>query len=397
MNRTMTLANVALALSLLGCPKKKTEEESTKAPTEAAHVHEPEHESLPKQIKLTKEVIEDAKIQTEPVMRELLAMTLALPGEVSVDPDKSARVSTPIAGRLVDIRFAEGSTVKKGDLLALVRVPEIEKVRGVVRATSAKAIAARANAERLGVLAGKGLASKQEALTAVAEADAFDAESRASREQLSALGTNAGSEVALRAPIAGVVVTRDAVVGQPISTEHTIATIADLSQVWFLGRVFEKDLGQLFVGEKAEVQLNAYPKEHFEGSIEYLGRQIDPVARTVTARIRLVNRDDLLRLGLFGTARVSTGDGQKRDAGAPKSPSLVVPRTAVVDIGGKPTVFVRLDDDDFDVHEIVVGTSALGKVEVLSGLREGEQVVVEGAFTLKSMVLKGTLAEDEHE
>jgi cobalt-zinc-cadmium efflux system membrane fusion protein len=185
-----------------------------------------------------------------------------------------------------------------------------------------------------------------------------------------------------------VVVARDAIVGQPVTADQTIATIADLAEVWFLGRVFEKNLGQVQVGAPAEIQLNAYPKERFTGSIEYLGKQIDPTARTVVARIRLTNRGDFLRIGLFGVARVGTGDEAK------KKPVLVVPRSAVTEIGNKPTVFVRQPDGDFDLHEVVLGEGALGKVEVVNGLREGEQAVVEGVFTLKSAVLKNTFGEE---
>jgi membrane fusion protein, heavy metal efflux system len=113
------------------------------------------------------------------------------------------------------------------------------------------------------------------------------------------------------------------------------------------------------------------------------------VARTITARIRLTNRDDLLRLGLFGVARVATAEESKK-AGA-----LVVPRSAITEIAQKPVVFVRQLDGDFDLHEVVLGSSGLGKVEVVSGLREGEQVVKSGVFTLKSAVLKSTFGEDD--
>jgi cobalt-zinc-cadmium efflux system membrane fusion protein len=143
------------------------------------------------------------------------------------------------------------------------------------------------------------------------------------------------------------------------------------------------------VGATAEVQLNAYPGERFEGRITLIGSRIDPLARTVVARVPLVNRQDRLRLGLFGTARISGGEAQKG------APALVVPRSAVTEIGGKSVVFVHHPDDDFERHEIVLGRAALGKVEVISGLREGEDVVVDGVFTLKSLVLKSTIAEEE--
>jgi cobalt-zinc-cadmium efflux system membrane fusion protein len=388
---------LALALAVLGgaaCSKNKppAPREEKAEGRHDSHADEPEHEGVAKRVRIGPNVMKDAKIAIAPVTKEVLAVTVVLTGEVTSDPDKTARVSAPIAGRLERVAFKEGSVVKKGDLLAVVKVPELGKIRSAHSATSAKAAAARANADRLSTLAEKRLAAEQEVVSARAEAAALEADARALSEQLQAVGTGetgGGPELGLRAPIGGVVVSRDAVIGQPVTAEQIIATITDLSEIWFLGRVFEKDLGRVKTGANTEIALNAYPREHFTGQVEYIGRQIDPIARTVTARIRLQNRDDLLRIGLFGTARVATGEMGGRPA------QIVIPRTAVVDISDKPVVFIRQPDGDFELHDIVLGESALGKVEVLNGLREGEQVVTEGAFTLKSIALKSTLAEDE--
>jgi cobalt-zinc-cadmium efflux system membrane fusion protein len=388
---------VLLLPLLFGCPKDKddTGSRAREEPKAAASAPHEEHDTIPKRVKLPAAVVAGANVKTAPATREILAPTLSLPGEIAADPDKSARVSSPVAGRIVDVRFREGSTVKKGDLLAIVRIPEIGKVRAAHSANLAKAASARANAERLEALADKGLSPKQEAVAARAEADALDAETKALGEQLSALGMGekgSGSELALRAPVSGTVVAREAVVGQPIGTEQTIASIADLAEVWFLARVFEKDLGRLETGASSEVTLNAYPNERFDGKVEYVGKQIDPIARTVTARIRLSNRDDQLRIGLFGAARVvakGEADTNKRE------PVLAVPRSAITDVAGKTVVFVRVGDDEFETHEVTVGDGSAGKVRILSGLREGEPVVVEGAFTVKSVLLRGTIAGAE--
>jgi cobalt-zinc-cadmium efflux system membrane fusion protein len=97
----------------------------------------------------------------------------------------------------------------------------------------------------------------------------------------------------------------------------------------------------------------------------------------------------MLRIGLFGTARVVT-KGER--AG---EPSLVVPRSALTDVAGKQVVFVHVTGDDFELHEVTSGEGAAGKVRILSGLREGEEVVSSGAFTIKSVLLRGTLADQE--
>lgn len=389
------LACFALAFVIVGCSrseKKPGKEQQPSAAASTSHDGEKEHDTIPRRARLPKEVIEAAKIKTTPATKEVLAPTLALPGEVVADPDRSARVASPVAGRLADVRFKEGSEVTKGEVLAVLKIPEIGRVRSAHNATVAKAAAARANAERLEGLADKGMAAKQEALAARAEADALDAEAKALGEQLGALGMGAsgsGPDLVLRAPISGVVVSRDAIVGQPVTTEQTIASVADLAQAWFLARVFEKDLGRLELGAAADVTLNAYPNETFSGKVEYVGRQIDPVARTLTARIRLQNRNDMLRIGLFGTTRVVAKGEKSGDA------VLVVPRSALIDVAGKTVVFVRVADEEFELHEVATGEAAAGKVRILSGLREGEIVVSEGAFSVKSVILRGTLADED--
>ncbi|MEI9939585.1 MAG: efflux RND transporter periplasmic adaptor subunit [Pseudomonadota bacterium] len=394
-----TAAVVFAALLAAGCSRDKpppADADKRLANAEASgspHTDEPEHEAFPKRVRLDPKVIADARVRSAPVVGEPLAATIDLPGEIASNPDKTASVAAPVAGRIASVNFKEGQFVKKGDLLAVVTVPELGKVKAAYSATTSKAIAARTNADRLQALAEKRLAADQEVVSAKAEADAFEAEARAASDQLNALGSGSaaagGSLLSLRAPVSGVVVSRNAIVGQPVAPDATLATITDLSQVWFLARVFEKNLSVVRVGAPVEVTLNAYPKERFQGSVEYLGKQIDPTARTLVARIALTNRADLLRLGMFGTARVGTGEESDHKS------VLVVPRDAVTEIGGKTVVFVQQPDGDYDVHEVVLGEEALGKVRVVSGLREHELVVVDGVFTLKSAVMKSSFGEAE--
>jgi len=386
------LLGMSVVLIAGGCEKKAVPGEPTKeAPAAAGSADE--HEKLPTHVKLTPEIITDAGIRTAAVRKGTLAVTISLPGEIAADPDRSARIASPAPGKVDEVRFKEGASVKKGDVLAVIRVPELGKVRGAQSATLARAKAAKENTERLKALLEKRLTSEQAVTDAEAQARALSIEAQALGIELAALGAGAqdGSpfKLTLRAPIDGVVISRDAVVGQPVTADDTLGSIADLRDLWFLGRVFERDLRRLKIGAGAEVQLNAYPNERFEGKVEYVGQKIDPLARTVTARISLANRNDLLRIGLFGMANVTSGEAETRE------PRLLVPRSAICEIAQKPAVFVKQADGDFEMHEVVLGDGALGMVEVVSGLRESEEVVIEGVFTLKSVVLKGTLAEDE--
>ena len=364
----------------------------TAAPSVSAPGHGDEHEALARKVRPGPAVERDAAIRTLPARREVLVPTVSLPGEIAADPDKTGQVSSPVAGRVENVVVQPGSSVKRGDVVATLRVPDLGRMRGALSATRARAKSARANEVRLRALYEKGLTAEREYVDVRADAEAFEAEASALSEQLAAVGAGGGRGylLRLRAPVSGIVVSRDAVVGQPVNAEHVVAHVADLSQVWFLARVFEKDLGSLRLGAPAEIGLSAYPTRRFDGTVDYVGHQIDPVARTLTARIRVANPGGLLRLGLFGTARVAAADAETDG-----SPVLVVQRTAVVDVAGKTVVFVRHDDGEFELHEVVLGPSAPGKVSVVAGLRDGEAVVVEGAFTLKSLVLKGSMEDHD--
>ncbi len=358
-------------------------------PAVDAHRDEEAHDALPDRVTASPEVVERSGIKTTRVRRAPLPVTLSLTGELLGVPDRTARISSTVAGRLEEVRFNEGSTVKRGDVLALVRVPDVGRLRGALAAATSRARAARANADRLRPLAQ--LESAQVLLNAEADAHAQEAEARALTEQLAAMGADNGTGyvVSLRAPISGVVVARTAVAGQPIGTDTVLGSIVDLSELWFLARVFEKDLAKLHTGANAEVEFNAYPSEHFHGTVDYVSQQLDPVARTLTARIRLQNEGTRLRLGLFGRAHVDIAEEH------PSAPQLLVPRDAVFDIDGKRVVFVRAADGDFVLHTVTLGAAAMDDVQVLAGVSEGEDVVSSGGFTLKSLLLKSTLSEDE--
>lgn len=390
----MSRVSLYLALAALAaCNADGASAREQSEPAEAEHSDEPAHDELPKKVRLSERVIKEAQIESEPVRREMLPNTLALPGEIAADPDKSARLSSPIPGRIESVRFREGDSVRRGAVLATLQVPDLGKLRAEQAAKAAQATAARSNAERLRILLSQNLAANQAYVDALAQAEALELETRAAAEHVKALGLTQQrgrpSTLELRAPFDGVAVSRSAVVGQPVAADEIIAEIVDLSETLFFGRVFEKDLGRLEANAPVEVQLNAYPKERFEGTVEYVGRRVDPVARTVTARVRLKNRDDRLRIGLFGTAYIAT------DTASARTPTLVVPRGALTEVAGNQVVFVQHPDRDFELHEVVLGHAAAGRVEVVSGLREDERVVTQGVFTLKSAVLKNTFAEEE--
>jgi cobalt-zinc-cadmium efflux system membrane fusion protein len=393
------LALLVMWAAPLGCkatpppsaPPAKSEPSAGAAGPETGH--EAEHEGLPSKVHLEAQVVKNAGIKTAPVTLDTLPATVELTGELASDPDRTARLTARVPGRILEVRAKEGARVKAGDVIAVLDAPELARARATFTSASARARAARLAADRLTSLEARALAPGQEVASARAEAAALEAEVAAARQTLDAFGSSAGADAGarqiIRAPLGGFILARDAVIGQSVTAEHVIAVVGDLERGYFLGRLFEKDLAVVKPGAKVEVRLNAYPREVFEGSVETIGKQLDPAARTVTARILVRNHDDLLKVGLFGTARVVTGPatGQRK--------RVVVPLSAVTHLADEAAVFVLQADGAFAVHRVTLGSTAAGRVEVLTGLREGEAVVVDGVFTLKSAVLKGTFGEEE--
>jgi cobalt-zinc-cadmium efflux system membrane fusion protein len=404
--RVKAAALIVIAVVGAACPDRKEDHQERVAPSaggkapraaaEGTHADEQEaHEGLPSKVRLSPEVVQAAGVKTAAATMDTLPATVELTGEIATDPDRSARLAARVSARVVEVRVKEGERVKAGQVVAVLESPELARARATLTSALARARSARLNAQRVNNLEAKALAAGQEVAAAQAEAEALEAEVAAARQTLAAFGTDAlqgegaVARMSLRAPLGGFVLARDAVPGQTVDAEHVIATIGDLDHAYFLGRIFEKDLALLRAGARVEVRLNAYPAVVFDGSVESIGKQLDPTARTVIARILVQNRDDLLKVGLFGSARVVTSRL------AAQRPRIVVPLDAVTKIATKDVVFVLQDDGDFEVHPVTPGRTAGSRVEILTGLREGERVVVAGVFTLKSAVLKGTFGEDE--
>jgi cobalt-zinc-cadmium efflux system membrane fusion protein len=369
-------------------------DDAVKKPEE--HSDEEEHEAMPTKVRLSLAAFADAKVRVEEARIGQLSPTVDVTGELVADPDHVARVSARIAGRVVEVRFREGDDVRQGAVMAVVESADLARARAAWTSASARAATARVNADRLAVASKDGLVPIQQAASADGEATALEADAVAARQVLSAFGVGAetvppdeAAMLPVRAPIAGRVVARNAVRGQAVTSEHVLATLVNMDRVFFQARLFEKHLADVQTQLKVDVRLNAYPAEVFPGVVDAIGQQVDPTARTVVARIALQNRNGLLKLGLFGVARVVVDR-------APSGPNvLTVPITAVTRIADRDVVFVAHPDGDYEIHPVTLGALAAGRVEILQGLRAGEAVVVDGVFTLKSLVLKNTFGEEE--
>ncbi|MDZ4257892.1 MAG: efflux RND transporter periplasmic adaptor subunit [Gemmatimonadales bacterium] len=317
---------------------------------------------------------------------------LAVTGTITYDANLVSHIGSRTAGRVVDLRADLGDAVKSGQVLAVLESPEVGQVRSEEREAEELLAIAQENFDREQRLETQGISSRKELLDAEADLRRTEAALRSARERLRVLGAGHGNggEFGLTAPFAGVVVERQVTRGEMADPKDQLFVIADLSRVWVLLNVFERDLATVRVGQPVQVTTSAWPGREFAGRIVYLGAVLDTATRTIQARIEVPNRDGALRPGMFATARISASGA------GPTMP--VVPRDAVQEIEGETVVFVPNDHPgEFRAQAIVVGAPVgADMVSISAGLAIGDMIVVSGAFMLRSELAKGEIGEHGH-
>ena len=388
--RVWTLLAVALAAAC----NRRIGRDPDDAPDAAAKAQQAASaQQLPTVVKVSAQVAREAHISTIRAKQSRLEATLDLTGQVVPDPDAIALLSARLNGRVVKVFAREGDQVRAGQTIVSVSSPELARLRSDYAAETAKAGAARQNAHRLRGLVAERLGAEQDAVSAEAEATAAEAARDATARTIRGVGASltGGEDASLLqivSPITGQLVQRSAVPGQAVAPEATLATVADLSRIWFLAQLFEKDLARVREGAAAEVRLNGYPEVVFPARVARIASQVDPQTRALTARLALQDEENRLRLGLYGTARIAV-------QGVEDEPHVVVPASSVTEIEQRKTVFVRRPDGDFEMRPVKTGKEASGLVALLSGVQPGDEIVSSGVQNLKSIVLKSTLGEEE--
>lgn len=194
-----------------------------------------------------------------------------------------------------------------------------------------------------------------------------------------------GKPLELKAPIDGVIIQRRSTVGELIGKDTEIYTISDPTDLWVLAEIKERDIAAVHVGQEAAFTVLAYPSEIFRGKVMLLGNRVESDSRTLEVRVAVANPDGRLKPGMFADVEVATTALQD---------VLVIPDQALQTLGDEQVVFVALSDTKFEKRVVKTGLEQHGRVQVLEGLKEGERVVTEGSFILKSELLKGELGEE---
>ena len=337
-------------------------------------------------VRLSQAAMERVGVRVAPAAGGVLEGVVEVPAEVHLNPDRVAHISPLVDGQLLSVGVAIGDRVKAGQVLASLRSVALGQARAELSRATALRDVARQHHERQVRLRAEGINSERSLLEAKLAFEAANAEREAAGSRLRVFGIHGGGgpDMSLVSPIDGVILERHATRGENVSPEDVIFVVADLSRVWVIGRAYEQQIGQIAQPMSASLSLNAYPGRSWAGSVDFVGSSLDEVTRTLPLRVELDNGDGLLRPGLFGSLRLSSpsvGGG-----------AVVLPALAVQTMDGRSVVFVLGGGaGEFVARPVKLGRSGGDQVEVVEGLKPGVEVVVEGAFVLKSELMRGQL------
>jgi membrane fusion protein, copper/silver efflux system len=296
-------------------------------------------------------------VRTEEVGRRVMARTIRAVGTVAVDERRLAVVAPRFEGWIERLLVNEtGQVVRRGQPLFEVYSPELSATaQEAAIARRAQADMAQADPEVRGTAAGI-------------------AASAAARLRNFGVGPASGGTFTLVAPMDGVVLEKNAVQGMRFAPGDALYRIADLSNVWLIADVFERDLGQIQTGENATVSLTAYPGRRFSGKVTFVYPTLTAATRTGRVRIEIPNPDRLLKPDMYATVDIA-GD-------TAAAAVVAVPDSAVLDSGTRQVVLIERSAGRFEPHAITTGARADGYVEARDGVAAGDRVVVGANFLI---------------
>jgi cobalt-zinc-cadmium efflux system membrane fusion protein len=374
-------------------PKAATQE---KADTERAK------DSAPVTLDVEPEIQRAAGLADQAVERRAVAETIQTTGVVGPDETRLARIRPLAEGRVSRVLVRAGDRVTTDQSLLLYDsitagdlISQYQAALATSARTQAEADVARRSLERADNLVEIGAVAKGERDRRAAEHQRALAEVNAtkaavtnleqkllrlgvSREELGRAGRGDAmttSRSAVSAPFAGVITEVHSAPGEVIAPDRELFVLADLSQVWIQSDVYQKDVANVRVGQEAAIAINSYPGSTFTGRVTYVSNVLDPTTRTAKVRVEVPNRDGRLKIQMYASVALPVGATHE---------ALLVPARAIQEIDAVPSVFVRVDEDKFQLRPVRTGAAIGDLVEVLEGLKADERVVTDGALMLKS-------------
>ncbi len=372
-------------------------------------------EASPDTVQITPESQKEVGIAVETAGLHNLRDTLSATGTVSEDPLRVAHIR-PLARGLIETSYVHlGDRVSKGDPLVEYDNIELGLAIGEYQTAQAELQRSLTDLEIKKTILDRGKEMlKVGAIARTAydlrEAEYKDAEAKAAGtratvakivEQIHRFGwtdydlanlaakQGSGHSIShsvLKAPSSGIVTNYHASVGEVVEPSTELLAITDMSSLWVLADVFEKDLAHVQTGKAVQVRVASYPGKVFPGKITYVADIIEPKTRTAKVRCLVENSSGMLKLEMFATVEIPVDRGNS---------VLAVPDSAIQQIDGKPVVFIRNSEKEFRKQEVQTGLASGGYTEIRSGLKAGDPVATQGSFVVKTAFLRDLIGENE--
>jgi membrane fusion protein, heavy metal efflux system len=349
-------------------------------------------------VALSGEKLAASGIELMSVARESAAAPLMATAAIELNADRTSKISSRVVGRILSVAVSQGDRVRGGQPLAFIDTVELDQIWSEYRKNKGRYELALKNVKREEVLFEKNVAPEKDVLKARQELGEAEADLTFSRERFRLLGIdlvalenrkngNAGIRplIPITSSVGGVVIEKSVTQGEIVNPDKQLFVVADLSTLWVLVDIYEKDMPRLKTGAVVHASVNAFPTKEFRGKISYIGDVVDQNTRTVKARVSIDNSSGFLKPGMFATVSVI----YEKDAQADKV--IAVPEEAVLIDGPDRYVFVRIGEGRFKRRDVVTGRPIGKKIEVSEGLKEGDVVVIKGTFPLKSEYKKQSL------
>jgi cobalt-zinc-cadmium efflux system membrane fusion protein len=307
-----------------------------------------------------------------------LPISADLNARLVADEAVTARIGAPVSGRITAIRADLGTTVRRGQVLAVMAAPDIADARAdVLKAQADADLKSRAAARASDLFKGEAIA-RRDVESATADRLAAAAELTRARDRLRDLGGGSGAALPLTSPIAGFVIDRQITPGQQISAgQGPLFTVTDPTHLWLLIDVPETAASRARVGEDVEFDVAAWPGRHFRARIARVALAVDPLTRRVQVRADVANPDLALKPEMFARARLVTDDGRT---------AIKVPNAALFEQGARSYAFRQEAPGRFRRVPVTVGVRGDSDSFVTQGLKNGDTIVGEGALLLNAQL-----------
>jgi cobalt-zinc-cadmium efflux system membrane fusion protein len=302
-----------------------------------------------------------------------LPTTLNANGNVTPDVNNTIHVTSQGSGRVVELRVRLGDYVKKGEVMLSIHSVDLSSAFADYQKAVADEHLSQKGLDRAQLLYSHGALAEKDLQQADDTEEKAKLDVQSAEQHVRLLGgdpAHPGSLIVLRAPVSGTIVEQN-ISGfegiKSLDNSPNLFTVADLSQVWVVCDVYENDLGDVHMGDTAEIRLNAYPDKIYRGKIADISRILDPATRSAKVRIVMANGDGSLRPGMFAVATFRSRKSQSR---------IVVPSTAVLRLQDKDWVFRKDSAQQFrrvQVH--AMGENSDGMQQIQDGLNAGQEIV----------------------